>query len=231
LRRVDLDLIFVMKELFSDTDRVRIREAVAQAEKRTSGEIVPYIVPQSSGYDVAIWRGAALGVILALFVVMLLLQVYQGWSLSWLYSSWSLAVLVLAAGTLGAFTTAFVAPLKRLLSGNALLDREVHRRAMMAFVEEEIFSTRERTGILLFISLLEHRIEVVGDTGINQKVTPDEWTDVVVRVREGIKAGKLADGLVAAIEMCGELLERVGVEIRPDDINELSDDVRFGDDE
>ncbi len=220
-----------MKDLFTDTDRTHIREAVAQAEQRTSGEIVPYIVPQSSGYDVAIWRGAVLGVILALFVVMLLLQVYQGWSLSWLYSSWSLAVLVLAAGTLGAFTTAFAAPLKRLLSGSALLDREVHRRAMVAFVEEEVFSTRERTGILLFVSLLEHRIEVVGDTGINQKVTPDEWTDVVVRIREGIKAGKLADGLVAAIEMCGELLERVGVEIRPDDINELSDDVRFGDDE
>ena len=220
-----------MKELFTDTDRTRIREAVAQAEQRTSGEIVPYIVPQSSGYDVAVWRGAALGAVLALFVVLLVLQVYQGWGLSWLYSSWSLAVLVLAAGTLGGVATAFVAPLKRLLAGSPLLDREVHRRAILAFVEEEVFSTRERTGILLFVSLLEHRIEVVGDTGINQKVTPDEWTDVVVRVREGIKAGKLADGLVAAIEMCGELLERCGVEIRPDDINELSDDVRLRDDE
>ena len=117
------------------------------------------------------------------------------------------------------------------LSDDVRKTTSVHGRAMRAFVEEEIFSTRERTGILLFISLLEHRIEVVGDTGINQKVTPDEWTDVVVRVREGIKAGKLADGLVAAIEMCGELLERVGVEIRPDDINELSDDVRLRDDE
>ncbi len=220
-----------MKDLFTEDDRVRIREAVAQAEGRTSGEIVPYIVPQSASYDAAVWRGASLSAILALCVIMLILQLYQGWSLSWLYASWSLAVLVLAAGTLGAVATAYVAPLKRLLAGNALLDREVHQRAMQAFIEEEVFSTRERTGILLFISLLEHRIEVVGDAGINQKVTPDEWTDVVLRIREGIKAGKVADGLVAAIGLCGELLERGGVEIRPDDINELSDDLRIRDDE
>lgn len=220
-----------MKDLFSQDDRVRIREAVAQAEGRTSGEIVPYIVPQSASYDAAVWRGASLTAILALCVVMLILQLYQGWSLSWLYTSWSLAVLVLAAGTLGAVATAFVGPLKRLFAGNALLDREVHQRAMQAFVEEEVFSTRERTGILLFISLFEHRIEVVGDAGINQKVTADEWTDVVLRIREGIKAGHIADGLVAAIGMCGVLLERGGVEIRPDDINELSDDVRIRDDE
>lgn len=219
-----------MKDLFTDSDHARIREAVAQAEQRTAGEIVPYIVPQSSVYDVAVWRGAALGAVLALFIVLLLLQVYQGWSLSWLYSSWSLAVLVLAAGALGAVSTAFVAPLKRLLAGGPLLDREVHRRAMLAFVEEEVFNTRDRTGILLFVSLFEHRIEVLGDAGINQNVTPDEWAGVVGRIREGIKAGKLAEGLVAAIEMCGDLLERGGVEIRPDDINELSDDVRLRDD-
>lgn len=220
-----------MKDLFSKEDRARIREAVAQAEERTSGEIVPYIVPQSDQYDVAIWRGASLGAVLALCAVMLILQLYQGWSLSWLYASWSLAVVILAAGTLTALLTAFVAPIKRLFAGSALLDREVHERAMRAFVEEEVFSTRERTGILLFISLFEHRIEVVGDTGINQKVTPDEWTEVVLRVREGIKAGKVADGLVAAIALCGDLLERGGVEIRPDDVNELSDDVRIRDDE
>ena len=225
------NLLGFMMDLFTKEDRARIREAVAQAEERTSGEIVPYIVPQSDQYEVAIWRGASLGAVLALCVVMLILQLYQGWSLSWLYASWSLAVLVLGAATLTAFLTAFVPPVKRLFAGRALLDREVHERAMRAFVEEEVFSTRDRTGILLFISLFEHRIEVVGDAGINQKVTPDEWTDVVLRIREGIKAGKVADGLVAAIAMCGELLERGGVEIRPDDINELSDDVRIRDDE
>ncbi len=218
-----------MKDLFTEADRTRIREAVAQAEGRTSGEIVPFIVPQSGAYDVAVWRGASLSAILALCVIMLILQLYQGWSLSWLYASWSVTVLVLGAGILGAVVASFVPPMKRLLAGTALLDREVHERAMRAFVEEEVFSTRERTGILLFISMFEHRIEVIGDTGINQKVSPDDWADVVLRIREGIKSGNVADGLVAAIALCGELLEREGVEIRQDDINELSDDIRISD--
>lgn len=220
-----------MKTLFSETDRVRIREAVAQAEERTSGEIVPYIVSRSSNYDVAIWRGASLAAVLLLGVMMLLLLFYEGWGLTWLYSSGSVAMLVLVAGTLGAVATAFIPPLKRLLVGDALLARAVHRRAMQAFIEEEVFSTRDRTGILLFISLMEHRIEVLGDAGINQKVTSDEWTEVVLRIREGIKTGQVGDGLVDAIEMCGALLERGGVEIRPDDVNELSDDLRIRDDE
>ncbi len=216
-----------MKDLFTEADRQRIREAVAQAEGRTSGEIVPYVVPQSSQYAVAVWRGASLGAIVALGVAMLVVQFYEGWGLPWLYASWGTAVLVLAAGTLGAFAAAYVPALKRVMAGTTLLDRRVHQRAMQAFVEEEVFSTRDRTGILLFISLLEHRIEVLGDAGINQKVTPDEWAEVVMRIREGIRQRKVTDGLVAAIALCGALLERKGVEMRPDDTDELADDLRI----
>ncbi len=220
-----------MKELFTEADRQRIREAVSQAEGRTSGEIVPYVVPQSSRYDAAVWRGASVAALLALGAAMLVVQFYEGWGLPWLYASWGTAVLVLAAGVFGAVAAAYVPPLKRLLAGPALLDRRVHQRAMQAFVEEEVFATRDRTGILLFISLLEHRIEVLGDTGINRKVTPDEWTDVVLRIRVGIRQGNVADGLVEAIALCGQLLERGGVEIRPDDLNELADDIRIREDE
>lgn len=216
-----------MKDLFSEADRQRIREAVAHAEGRTSGEIVPYIVPQSSRYDVSVWRGASLAALLALGVALGVMQFYDGWGLSWLYASWGVALLTLVAGTLGAVAVAFVPPLKRWLAGPFLLDRRVHQRAMQAFVEEEVFNTRDRTGILIFISLLEHRIEVYGDAGINQNVTPDEWTDVVLRIRQGIREGRITDGLVEAIAMCGELLERGGVTIRPDDVNELPDDIRI----
>ncbi|PSQ68554.1 MAG: hypothetical protein BRD26_08095, partial [Bacteroidetes bacterium QH_1_64_81] len=94
------------------------------------------------------------------------------------------------------------------------------------FVEEEVFDTRDRTGILLFVSLREHRIEVVGDTGINQQVEADDWAEVVTRIRRGIQNDNLTEGLVEAIERCGRLLEEKGVDIRPDDENELTDTVR-----
>jgi putative membrane protein len=103
----------------------------------------------------------------------------------------------------------------------------VHHRAMRAFVEEEVFKTVDRTGILLFVSMLEHRIEVIGDEGINRKVTVEDWAGVVAEIRKGILEGRLADGIVRAIDLCGGLLDRKGVDIQPGDTNELSDDIRF----
>ncbi len=215
-----------MPPTLSDTDLDRIRAAVAEAERRTSGEIVPYLVERSGGYEVAVWRGASMAALGAMLAAVLVLQVYDGWGLGWLYASWGLALVASLAGVAGALL-ATAAPVKRVLAGEARLARRVHRRASIAFLEEEVFSTRDRTGILLFVSLFEHRIEVLGDTGINEQVSADEWIEVVDTVRRGIKQGRLADGLVEAIGRCGKLLEEKGVAIKPDDTDELPDSIRL----
>ncbi|GIV59363.1 hypothetical protein GQ464_006780 [Rhodocaloribacter litoris] len=216
-----------MEKLFTESDRARIREAVQAAEARTAGEIVPYVMPESGRYEVAVWRGASLAALLALSATVLASTLYEGWGLAWLYTGWGTAAVAVAAGMLGALLAAYVPPLKRLLTGPRLLDETVHRRAMQAFVEEEVFNTRDRTGILLFISLFEHRIEVLGDAGINALVSPDDWAEVVLRIRDGIKTGRPADGLIEAIDLCGRLLERKGVQLRADDENELPDALRM----
>ena len=210
-------------------DDEQIRDAVRRAEERTAGEIVPVLVPQSADYEVVTWRGAAMGSLLAIATVLLVLQVYDGWGLPWLYTPWSVAVLALGAGVGGALVATYVPPVQRLLAGSDLLDETVHRRALQSFIEEEVFDTQDRTGILLFVSLREHRIEVLGDTGINEQVRPDDWAEVVARIRKGIRSDNLTEGLVEAIEMCGRLLERRGVGVRPDDENELSNTVRTPD--
>ena len=215
-----------MDTMIDRLDIDRIREAVSRAEERTAGEIVPVVVPRSDDYTDAIWRGAGAAVLLTLMAVMLTLRFYTGWGLGWLFAPWGVALSVLAAGTVGALLTRYIYPLQRLLAGSERLDETVHRRALQAFVEEEVFDTRDRTGILLFVSLREHRIEVLGDTGINQHVEPDDWAEVVARIRRGIKNDNLTEGLVEAVEMCGRLLERKGVDVRPDDENELTDTVR-----
>lgn len=215
-----------MDKMIEGLDVERIRDAVSQAENRTSGEIVPVVVPRSDEYEVAVWRGAAAATLACLAAVLLVLRFYEGWGLGWLFAPWGVVLSTLAAGTVGALVSRFVYPVQRLLAGRDRLDETVHRRAMQAFVEEEVFDTRDRTGILLFVSLREHRIEVLGDTGINQAVEPDDWAEVVARIRRGIENDNLTRGLVEAIEMCGRLLERKGVEIQPDDENELSDTVR-----
>lgn len=207
-------------------DDEKIRNAVRRAEERTAGEIVPVLVPKSADYEVVTWRGAAAASLVTLAAVLLVLHFYEGWGLGWLYAPWSVAVLTLGAGVGGALLATYVPPAQRLLAGSDLLDETVHRRALQSFVEEEVFDTRDRTGILLFVSLREHRIEVLGDTGINEQVRPDDWAEVVARIRAGIRNDNLTEGLVEAIEMCGRLLERRGVNVRPDDENELSNTVR-----
>jgi putative membrane protein len=215
-----------MDRLLAALDRDRIRRAVRDAEERTAGEIVPVVVTESGEYEVALWRGAAVLAMAAVTALLLVVLLYEGWGLGWAYTSWGAVLLGLGAGATGAVLTAAVAPLRRRLAGDDRMTETVHRRAMQAFVEEEVFDTRDRTGILLFVSLFEHRIEVLGDAGINRKVDEDDWVEVVARIRQGIKRGNLTEGMADAIGMCGRLLEEKGVEVRPDDEDELSNRVR-----
>lgn len=215
-----------MQSYIEHLDEERIRDAVRRAEDRTAGEIVPVVVPRSDSYEVVTLRGVVGATILSVIIVLLILQFYEGWGLGWLYTPWGVIVAGLGGGLAGGLLAAYVPVVERFLAGSDLLDETVHRRAMQSFVEEEVFNTRDRTGILLFVSLREHRIEVLGDTGINEQVRPDDWVEVVTRIRTGIQNNDLTNGLVEAIEMCGRLLERRGVNVRPDDENELANTVR-----
>ncbi|MCY3486830.1 MAG: hypothetical protein OXH34_00180, partial [Bacteroidetes bacterium] len=181
----------------------------------------------SASHEVAVWRGAGLFALLA-YTVVLGTRWFSGWGGSQLTEGIVPVLLIITAAAIGAALVHWVPAVKRRFAGQVRLALATHRRAMQAFVEKEVFSTRERTGILLFVSLLEHRIEVVGDAGINAKVDTDDWIEVVTTIQQHIKAGQLAEGLVQGIHQCGHLLEKAGVAIRSDDTNELADDVSFG---
>jgi len=215
-----------ISRLFSAADLERISAAVHDAERRTSGEIVPYVVEQCDDYEFAEWRGGALLALLTAIVLMFL----HSYTAIWLPIDLAGKLLaVLIAFGAGMLLVKYVQSLKRILAGSAVMERRLHQRASEAFVAEEVFLTRDRTGILLFLSLLERRVLVLGDAGINQKVKPEEWQDVVATVVSGIRGGSPADGLINAIQKCGTLLERRGVGVRPDDRDELSDSLRIKD--
>jgi putative membrane protein len=123
-------------------------------------------------------------------------------------------------------------PLRRALAGPHAIERRVQQRAAAAFLEQEVWKTRDRTGILLFLSLFERRVVVLGDSGIHRQVQPGEWDAVVRHVVSGLrkKTPKAAvTALVAAIVECGEILARHGLPPRPDDADELPDDLRLED--
>lgn len=196
------------QRLFTQTELDRIAEAVRTAEQKTSGEIVPYFVEQSDRYEEAAWRGGALFSALALVAVAIFHLTSDQWHG---LGPAEIGILVLGAMGIGIMVTHWVPPLKRLLAGEALLEQRVAQRAAQAFIAEEVFDTRDRTGILLFLSHLEHKVLVVGDSGINEKVGQPEWEEVVARLTRGINEGKAAEGFVDAIRRCGELLDRKSV--------------------
>jgi putative membrane protein len=209
-----------VETFFAQEDLQRIERAVQDAEKQTSGEIVPYAVYASDAYERTLWRAGLLFGTLALTVLVLMHNYSKMWML--------LGLAEVAAGTalFGALLAYSVDDVCRFFAGRDLMRHRVRQRAMEAFVTEEVFNTKDRTGILIFLSLLEHHVIVLGDAGINAKVQQAEWDAVVKTIVDAMKANKPADGLIAAIQQCGELLRREGVTIKPDDKNELSNRMR-----
>lgn len=215
-----------LANIFSQADLERIKAAVKTAEGKTSGEIVPFVVEQSDAYEDAEWRGASLGAI----VVFCLLTVVRQYTGIWIpLDVPAIGLATLAAGAICFLAVRYVPWLKVRLAGKHLVAHRVSQRAAEAFISEEVFRTRDRTGILLFVSLLEHRVLVVGDSGINAKVEQSDWHDVVQRIIRGINEGKITDGLVDAIGKCSTLLSARGVRRRRDDRDELPDSLRVSD--
>jgi putative membrane protein len=212
-----------IEKWITDDDKRLIEDAVRRAEKRTSGEIVPYFVESSDDYEEAAWKG---GYFLGTAVFGLIIALDMASLLPFKIGSLELGISFFGSAFVGFGLTLVIPFLKRIFAGEALIQRRVEQRATTAFLQEELFLTRDRTGILIFISLFEKRVQVIGDRGINEKVSHEDWVHVVDAVIRGIKERRTSDGIVKAIDLCGELLEKAGVAIRNDDQNELSNRLR-----
>ena len=206
---------------FSEGDLSRIQAAVAAAESGTSGEIVPVFVEASGGYPEAAWRaGTILGAIAVALSDLLVPDAMAA------HVTTPLLVFAFAFAA-GFALTPFVPPLHRILTSRSAMAEAVSLRAEAAFTREQVFSTRDRTGILIFISYFERKVRVLADSGIHAKVPDGTWDGVVAKVVAGMASGRPADGIVEAVELCGALVRRHGFAARPDDTNELPDGLRF----
>ncbi len=212
-----------IERLFSEDDLAAIKEATTAAELRTGGEIVPYIVERVVERDEARWRGATLGALAAALVagVVHLLGPFWGG-----FGVWWITLPAVTGAGLG-FLAAGLDPVGRRLIPEDHLERAVTMRAEAAFVEEEVFDTRDRSGILVFLSLFEHRAVILADAGINRSVPKNTWNVVVDELVAGIRAGRAADAMRQAVTRCGEILAEHEVVLRPDDTDELPDAPRI----
>lgn len=209
---------------FSEAELRVVEAAIHEAENRSRAEIVIVATASSDNYDGAPWRGAAFGAVTCALAA----GVASWFGGFWGGALWLTSALPTVVGAVGGyFLVNGVPALRRRFVAPETLDRRVHRRAAAAFLEHEVFSTRDRSGVLLFISLFEHRAVVLGDSGINALVDAEEWRAVVAELCRRMHAGEVAAGLVKAVEACGELLDRRGLESRPDERDELPNRVRL----
>lgn len=213
-----------LQKRFSPADLEKIKAAVKEAESKISGEIVPVFVEKSGFYSIASYR-AALAFGAFVFLLVILFDRYVP-SLA-IYDPLIIFMTIALTGLIGAIVTQYVDFLKRLFVGQQHLDRATRQRAETAFLQEEVFNTRHRTGILIFISFFEREVIVIADRGISKVVDQKEWDNLVKGITQNIRVGKVTDGISEAIKRCGEILLEKGFVKTPDDVNELRDDLRI----
>jgi putative membrane protein len=184
------------EKFLTEAEQERIHQAVIAAESKTSGEIVPMVVTSSARYTevelFAVIGGLFLGVVL-------------GWLWHDPWEPYGLNLWPVIGATLG-FLVARVPAVKRRLASRSRVEEAVNDRCMAAFTEHGLHYTRDHTGILILVSLLEHRVEVLADRGINEKVPPGTWNEVVEILTAGLKSRQPGDAFCKAVERCGDIL-------------------------
>ena len=214
-----------------EADHQAVSAAVAAAEGQSAGEIVTIIAGESNSFhDVALLWSALAG-----FAALAGLTLFPAFYLSkidWLLGNWAgdwSAQHVLALG-LAAATVKFMAmwllqlwkPLRLALVPGPLKHARVRDRAVRYFKVGAERRTHGRTGILIYLSLAEHRAEIVADAAIADKVSPDVWGEAMAALITEIKAGRPGTGMVAAVERVGAVLAQ-HFPRADDDRNELPD--------
>lgn len=210
-----------MRLEIKEEDQEQIEEAVRRAESITRGEIVPAIVGASDSYGEApllsmlafLVAGILLSTVFLVFFPVLLAVPIQG------------GILVLT-GLIG-FLLGHLDPVRRIVLGKKRMGRAVAANAHRIFIQEEVFQTRDRTGVLILVSLFERKVEILADTRIHEILGESAWVPVADSVAASFAKKEPINGLVHAIRMCGELLQEKGFPVSENDVDEIPDRLRI----
>jgi putative membrane protein len=219
---------------FTDQDRERISEAVTRAENRTSGEIRCVY----TAYTDVVGQSAPLAAAAASLILppLAFLAGLDPEMLAARFGAWSIGHMAAAEARIASTLTVLVLlqtlifavvyglaswrPVRRLFTSRKARAERAHAAALVQFDALGLAYTRDKTGILLFVSDEDHHAEVLADQGIYDKAPHEVWDEVVGLLVEGVKRDAPGDGFVAAIDRTGEILAAC-LPPRGDDRNEL----------
>ncbi|MBL8859762.1 MAG: TPM domain-containing protein [Planctomycetes bacterium] len=185
--------------VFDATRQSATHAALIAAEARTTGEIVPVVLERSDRYPGANWLSA----LVALILGTLLLAPHLPWGAPYELLCWQLGMAAVG------FLLALVVPgWKRMFIGEARASEMAEEQAINEFHRLGLSQTSARTGVLLFVSLLERRVVVLGDAGIHAKVGDAHWDTTRSAIIDGVRKGCVDEGLIDGIRLCGAVLEQ-----------------------
>lgn len=199
----------------TDADHDLVTDAVAQAELHTSGEIVTIVADMSDRYgDIALaWAtfiaffALAFVAVIPGFYLRLLESVTGGWHTE--YSAGEYLVMIfmfMGAKWLGSWLILKWMPLRLFMTPRHIKRKRVHARAIDLFKVGTEAKTVGRTGVLLYLSMREHRAEIVADEAISTKVDAAVWGDAMVALLDKVKAGQPGEGMAEAVRQMGIVL-------------------------
>ena len=215
----------------SRADHTIVSDAVAEAELTTSGEIVTVLADRSDGYSdvVLVWAVALSFSAMSLFAMVpqpfmdLWDALVGGWTHVW--TTGELATMTISLGLL-AFALGWLLlswdPLRFALTPSPVKTARVRARAIKHFKVGAERRTHGRTGVLLYLSMREHRAEIVADQPIAEKVPAEVWGEAMADMLAEIKEGRIAEGLAAGVRDVGKVLSEHFPRAE-DDQNELPD--------
>lgn len=180
---------------FSTDEELRISKAIADAEMKTSGEIVAVVADMSDRYHYVPFLWAALAALLVPWPL-----IHFTWiSVQFIYIVQLLVFLALLVVLWPQNVRAGLVP-------RSVRRAHAHRRATEQFLTQNMHTTDGRTGVLIFVSIAEHYAEILADKGIDAKVPPGTWQAIVDQLTGDLASGTAAGGFVTAIEEAGRHL-------------------------
>lgn len=188
----------------ASNDKEAINAAVAALEREHGVELVTLVVGRSDDYPETVWTAFALGAALTALVV----SVVELFRATWTTSAailWSFMAIV-GIGALFALAAVYVPAFARWFLRDTRAAGEVLQYAKTQFLERELFATPHRTAILVLVSMLEHRVVILADTGLRPHVSAAQWNAVVARMTEKLKAGECGAAILAGLAGIGEAL-------------------------
>lgn len=203
------------KPFLTDRSRAALTQAVRAVESCSSAELVVAVRPRTGSY---LHADLLVGIAAALAVLAVLLYSRWEFSLAWFLID------PLLAGALAALAASWIPALRRALTPRKARRERVETAARSTFVERRIHGTSGKTGILLYISVLEREAAVVFDLGVEALAETDAWHEAIGEIESAVRRG--ADGTAVAerIHKLAELLSPALARSAAD-VDELANEV------